>query len=510
MPYYLGIDIGTYQSKGVIMDGDCTLIAQASTPHGMDNPLPHYFEHDAEQVWWADFCLLSRELLRLSGLDASDIRAVGASTLGSDCLPVDKECTPLRKAILYGIDARSQAEIAWMTEYYGPEKVRELFGRDICSGDVAAKILWLKNNEPDIHAKAHKFLTGSSYMAAKLTGNFVVDAFLGMASFRPLYREDGTIREDMCAPYCRPEQLAVGKPVISLAGSVTEKAAAETGLRAGTPVIVGTGDSASEAVSTGVVRPGRMMVQFGSSVFMYACTDQPFSDNRMRGNNYLVPGTYSVNAGTNNCGVLQKWYRDTLFPDMVAAEKAGSCNAYDAMLAEAEQVRPGCDGLITLPYFAGERTPINDPRARGMLFGMRLEHTRGHMYRSALEGIGFSVAQHLDVLRENGVEPNRIMAVGGGVKNRSWMQMVADICGRPFHLAEVTVGASYGDALMAAAGVGDVDGFPGIEAKIKVAETFTPDPATHALYKPYRELFDSLYPRERDAMHQLDSIASAG
>lgn len=258
-PYYIGVDIGTSQSKGVIMDQSCRIVHQASVDHTMEHPQPGFYEHDAQQVWWGDFCILSRRLLEESGIDPAEIAGVGGSTLGSDCLPVDEACRPLRKAILYGIDARAQEEIRWLEDYYGPERVRELFGRPICSGDVAPKILWIKRHEPEVYARTYKFLTGSSYLTAKLTGEYVVDQFLGQASFRPLYRPDGTIREEECGLYCRPEQLAQTRQVHAIAGYVTEQAAQETGLRPGTPVITGTGDSSAEAISTGVLAPGDML-----------------------------------------------------------------------------------------------------------------------------------------------------------------------------------------------------------------------------------------------------------
>ena len=185
--YFLGIDIGTFSSKGVLVGEDGRVKARASVPHTMENPAPGYFEQDAEQIWWGDFCKLSKELIQTSDISPEEIGAVGASTLGADCLPVDEEGKPLRKAILYGIDARCTEEMEEMTSYYGEERVQELFGRPICSGDVAAKILWLKKNEPEVYKKACKFLTGSSYVTAKLTGNYTVDRFLGIASFRPFY-----------------------------------------------------------------------------------------------------------------------------------------------------------------------------------------------------------------------------------------------------------------------------------------------------------------------------------
>ena len=200
--------------------------------------------------------------------------------------------------------------IQWLTGYYGPERVKKLFGRPICSGDVAAKILWIKNKEPEVYAKAHKFLTGSSFITAKLTGEYVVDRFLGLASFNPLYdQETWQPVPELCAPICRPDQLAVVKEANDIAGYVTAQAAAETGLAEGTPVITGTDDSGAEAISTGVVEPGKMMVQFGSSIYMILGTKELVDDDRLWREQFIVPGLCDISAGTNAAGSLTKWYR---------------------------------------------------------------------------------------------------------------------------------------------------------------------------------------------------------
>ncbi len=499
----MGIDIGTYESKGTITDTQGHVVAFASEKHGVENPKPNYYEHDADQVWWHDLCILSQRLLKQSEIRKNQILGLGVSTLGTNCLPVDRNLKPLRKAILYGIDARSQKEIEYLTNYYGEEQVKRLFGRPICSGDVCAKILWIKNNEPEVYEKTYKFLTGTAYLVAKLTGSFVIDRFLGIASLRPLYHADGSIRSEMCSPFCRPDQLPEGRVVTDIAGQVTAQAAEATGLAEGTPVIVGSGDSSAEAVSTGVIHPGDVMLQLGSSVFIYCCTEQMIEDDRVRGNNFLIPNTYSVAAGTNNCGTITKWFRDNLYPEAVAREKTDGINAYETMMEKIDQIPIGSDGLVTLPYFAGERTPINDPNARGLLIGLKLSHTKHHLYRSALEGIAFSVAQHIDILKEHGISPLRIMAVGGGTKNRIWMQMMADIIGEPVHMADVTIGASYGDALMAGIGVGIFKNFQDLQRIIRPAITLFPNQDHHFRYQKYRRIYDAAYLANRELMHQL-------
>jgi len=499
---YLGIDVGTYESKGVLIDEDCRLVAQCAVKHGLENPQPNFFEHDAEQVWWGDFCQVSRSLLAASGLRGSDIACIGSSALGADCLPVDEACRPLRKAILYGIDARASAEMAFLSETYGPEEVNRIYGRPICSSDVAPKILWIKNHEPEVYRRTHKFLTATSYLTAKLTGQYVIDKFL-INTFAPAYRSNGSIDAQGCALFCRPEQLAQCRATTDIVGQVTARAAAETGLAEGTPVITGTDDSGAEAISTGIFQPGDMMIQVGSTCYMIYCADRLVLDDRLWHDTFIIPGTYSVSAGTNTAGTMTRWYRDNLFFDALADQERTGRNAYQAMLDGIEDIPPGSEGLVTLPYFAGERTPINDPLARGVVFGLTLSHTRRHLYRSALEGVGYSIAQHLDILKEHDLPLKKIMVAGGGAKNLPWLKIIADITGQTIQIPQVTLGAAFGDALMAALAAGRYRSFADFADVIQPGGVFLPDEGRHATYGAYRRVFDRLYLSTQDLMHAL-------
>lgn len=504
--YFMGIDTGTFESKGVILNDRFELVAEHAVAHGMENPKPNHFEHDAEEVWWHDFCVISNTLIEKAGIDPGDILAVGASALGADCLPVDENCKPLRKAILYGIDSRATDEMEELTAHYGKGQIQEWFGRPLCSSDVMPKILWIKNKEPEVYAKTHKFLTGSSYLTAKLTGEYVVDRFLGLASFNPLYQADGTPDPETCKIICRPDQLAEVKSTIDIAGRVTEAAAEETGLRAGTPVIVGTDDAGAEAISTGVLQPGDMMLMFGSSLYMILCTDRMIDDDRLWREEFIIPGTFDISAGTNTAGTLTRWYRDQIFDDMTSKEEETGTNAYALMMNGISEIPIGSDGLVTLPYFAGERTPINDEKAKGVLFGLTLQHTKQHLYRSALESVGYSIAQHFAIMEEHKVPIRKIMAVGGGTKNPEWMQMIADITGKEIHTAKITIGASFGDAMMAAMGVEFLPDFDAFASVIQPGESYQPNERHYARYRQYQHIFDTLYQSTKDLMHRLDAI----
>jgi len=499
----MGIDTGTFASKGVIIDTDGNVIAESSSEHGMENPKPSYYEHDADAVWWHDFCAISNDLIAKSGVNPQSIKGVAASALGADCLPVDEECRPLRKAILYGIDARALDQCAELTDLYGKERINDWFGRPLGSSDVMPKILWVKENEPEVYAQTHKFLTGSSFITAKLTGAYWVDKFLGLASFNPLYDSDGAPDAKLCEPVCRPDQLARVGETTDIAGYVTKRAARETGLAEGTPVTVGTDDSGAEGISCGIGRLGDLMLQFGSSIYMFLVADRLVDDDRIWRERFIIPGTFDMSAGTNTAGTLTRWLRDQVFGELKQAEEAGGENAYAAMAREAEGISPGSDGLICMPYFAGERTPINDPDARGAFFGLKLSHTRAHLYRAGLEGVAYSINQHFKIFEEDGVPVRRVMAAGGGTKNATWMQIVSDVTGKSISVPAIGIGASYGDAMMAAVGTGCWDGFEELAGKVRPGSTFEPNMENHVAYERYQAIFDELYPATKNLVHRL-------
>ena len=500
--YYMGIDTGTYETKGVLLDEEGAVVAQASAPHEPETPGPNQFENDAEGVWWRDFCLVSRELLRLAQVPCQEVACLGISVMGPDVVAVDRQCRPLRKAILYGIDSRAVQEIAYLNEYYGRERAMELFGHPICSDDAAAKILWIKNNEPEVHSRAYKFLTGTSYICAKLTGRYVIDQFLAKADFRPLYNDSGRI-DDEALLYCRKDQLAETAPAHAVAGFLTEEAAQATGLAAGTPVNVGTGDSAAESISCGVVQPGNMMIQLGSTMFVYYCSSRRVVNDCIHGGDFVVPGTYKLSAGTNTAGTLTRYLRDNFYPDLVAAEKGGGENAYSAMAKRAGRIPAGSEGLILLPYLAGERSPIQDPEAKGMVFGLTLAHTRDHLLRAGLEGVAFSARQIVDAIDGCQLPVHQIMVVGGGSRNPVWLQILADVLGRPVSTPKVPLGACYGDGLMAMMAAGALGDFQALGRMVAPGERFLPQPENRQLYDRYGKIYADLYRNTRDQMHLL-------
>ena len=493
MNYYMGVDVGSSSSKGVLIDRNAEICAEYSCLHDMENPKPGYFEHDAEKVWWGDFCEISRKLLSESKVDPRDIKGVGVSALGADCVPVDEQCRPLRKAILYGIDARAEEELKEIENYIGADRIKEMRGNPLCSEDVFAKSLWIKNKEPEIYEKTYKFCTGSTYLTAKLTGIYVLDDYLAQLCYFPAYRTDGTLAEEMVAPFIDPSMMPYTAKCTDIVGKVTKEAAGQTGLAEGTPVITGTDDAGAEAISAGIVQRGDTMIMLGSSMYMISLSDHPIADARLWNCPYLIPGIPSIQGATNNMGTVTKWLKEKLFPELEEAEKEGGENAYAAMVKLGESVPPGSEGLMALPYFSGERTPINDPYASGVLFGLRLHHDRRHIYRAFLEGIACGIAQNISVLEENRVAIRQLIATGGGTKNPLLLQILADVLGREIFVPEVTIGASYGDAVLSMIGCGELSSFEEAKKLFRYDVSYKPDETKYRFYREQLERFDKLY-----------------
>lgn len=496
MSYYLGIDIGTFESKGVLVDGGGAIVASAVRPHKMLVPQAGWAEHRPREDWWGDFAAISRQIVADSRVPPSEIRSVGASAIGPCMLPVDEAGEPLMNGVLYGVDTRAAKEIAELTEAIGDDVLLDRCGNALTSQSVGPKILWLRRNRPEIFARTRKILTATSYLIFRLTGRYVIDHYTA-ANSSPLYFVDeldwsDSLSRDIIGLDCMPE---LGWTT-DIAGGVTLAAAAETGLAAGTPVIVGTVDAASEAISVGVLHPGEVMLMYGSTIFIIMITADRVRDPRLWYAPWLFPGEHASLSGLATSGTLTHWFRDNFARDLDPA------TATTALVAEAEESPPGAKALIVLPYFSGERTPIHDPDAKGVVFGLSLTHTRGDVFRALLEGIAFGTRHILDTYVEAGQDPRQILAVGGGTRNRVWAQATSDISGRKQVVRRITSGAAYGDAFLAALGVGDVK--PGdIATWNPIVSEFVPDPANADAYGKQYAIFRDIYPRTRDLMQRL-------
>ena len=503
----MGVDIGTYESKGVLVSLDGKVIASAVQPHKMLFPKAGWAEHDPELTWWGDFLAISKKLLSTPDVKNSDIKGISVSAIGPDVLPIDENFMPLRMGILYGVDTRAVEEIRELNEKHGSKNIFQATGNALSSQSTGPKVLWIKKNEPEIYSKARWFVDATTFIVARLTNKVVVDHYSAGAQvpfYDPISKSWNPL---MCEGILDVSQLPEIHWSDEVIGEISLKAAEQTGLFPGTPVLTGTIDAGAEALSVGVTKPGEMMLMYGSTIYIVQVTDnEDARDERLWASPYLFKGTWCLQAGMATSGALTRWFKDQFAIDLILAEEDGGALAYKVLAESAAGVEPGSEGIIVLPYFSGERTPLNDPLAKGTIFGLNLTHTRAHIYRAVLEGMGYGVKQHVDLFKEMNVTPSIIKSVGGGTKNPAWLQIISNISGVPQEIAPITVGASYGNALLAGIGVGLVSGPEAIREWQEGFRMVTPDPKLTEFYLPLSKIYNELYYATKDLMHRLHKL----
>jgi xylulokinase len=470
------VDVGTSSTKGVLVDPEGAVLRSATREHAVDRPHPGWVEMDG-RVWWQEFASISRELLAAGDVE---VTAVGVSGMGPCVLLTDSEGCPLRPAILYGVDTRATRQIQALTEEFGAQQILDRCGSVLTTQAVGPKLRWVAEHEPDLFARARRLFMPASWLAYQLTGRYGLDIH-SASQCTPLFDTDAL---DWFRPWADRIAGDVELPPLSWAGDalgeVTAAAAAETGIPAGVPVITGTIDAWSEAVSVGAHHTGDLMLMYGTTMFLVHTVAERVTTPSMWGTVGALPGTRNLAGGMATSGAITGWLR----------ELVGSPD-YPRLLAEAEASGPGARGLLMLPYFAGERTPVMDPDARGIIAGLTLRHTRGDLYRAALEATGLAVRHNVEVMEQAGADIRRVVAVGGGTRGDLWTRVVSDITGLSQVIPAKTIGASFGAAFLAAQLGGPVS----IEQWNPPVATRTPDPATRAgydeLYALYRELYTS-------------------
>jgi xylulokinase len=480
----LGVDIGTSSSKGVLVDLAGRVLASAVREHAVQRPAPGHVEMDAA-VWEDEFVSLARELLPAA---EGDVVAVGVSGMGPCVLLADADDRPVRPAVLYGVDTRSGAQIARLDRELGSEEIIRRCGSALTSQAAGAKIAWIAEEEPEAYARARRLFMPSSWLVRRLTGSYVLDHH-SASQCTPLY---DTHEQRWYEPWAARVAPGLELPELrwsgEAAGTVTAEAAAATGLPAGIPVITGTIDAWAEAVSVGAHGVGDLMLMYGTTMFLVHTVPGPVTSPSLWGTVGALPGTRNLAGGMATSGAVTSWLRE-LFgsPD------------YAELVDLAERSGPGANGLLMLPYFAGERTPVMDPQARGVVAGLTLSHTRGDLYRAALEATAYGVRHNVETIEAAGGDIRRVVAVGGGTRGGLWTQVVSDVTGRPQEIRRQSVGASYGGALLAAQLVTDAD----VDAWNPVQEVVRPQEATAAGYAEGYRLYRELYTASADVVHAL-------
>lgn len=501
--YILAHDLGTSGNKATLYGVDGTLAASALAEYPTAYPGPGCAEQDTED-WWRAVCTATRELLEKSGAAPKDILCLSFSGQMMGCLLVDREGKPLRPALIWA-DTRAGKQEREMTKRLGMERVYRLTGHRLSASYSAAKLLWVREREPEVYKRARKLLQAKDYMVYRLTGRFATD--YSDASGTNLFDiQRKCWSEEILDAFGIPAgMLPEAFPSATAAGGLLPQAAAETGLLAGTPVVLGGGDGSCACVGAGAVDEGSSYCVLGSSAWISFARRSPVFDPEMRTFNWvhLDPELVTPCGTMQAAGLSYNWYRSTLCTGEAAEARDAGESVYARIDRGAAASAPGAGGVMYLPYLLGERSPRWDHDARGAFLGLSASTAKGDMSRAVLEGVGMNLKIILDIL-ERDCPAETLTVIGGGARGDVWLQILADIWQKELEVPADPEGASsMGAAVCAGVGVGIYDNYAAVERFRKPGRVFRPDPALGDFYRRRMEIFNRAYEALRDVSRLL-------
>jgi xylulokinase len=497
--YILAHDLGTTGNKATLFDSQGKVCASSFYGYSVDYPYPNWAEQNPED-WWQAVCVSTGRLIADAKIIPQDVACVSFSGQMMGCVPVDRHANPLRRAIIWA-DTRAVPEAQQLIEHVGFAQAYRITGHRASSSYPAAKIMWVRNHQPEIFNQTYKFLLAKDFIVARLTGRFVTD--YSDASGTNLYDLQNW---DWSAVML--EAAGLDRKVLpdlhrstEVVGEITSQAAGAVGLAAGTPVVIGGGDGCCAATGAGVVRDGSAYNYIGSSSWIGIATSEPVYDPEMRTFTFahLVPGLFSPTGTMQAAGGSYQWLRDNFcLTEKEEAARLG-VSPYELMNQMALKSRPGASGLLFFPYLLGERSPRWNPNARGAFFGLSMAHRREDVIRATLEGITLNLRVILEAFQKQGVPIKSMRVIGGGASGAAWRQIMADIYGmpveRPALLAEAT---SFGAALAGGIGVGIYKDFSMAEELTPIVDTAQPNmelkPVYDRLYQIFNRAYDAFVP----------------
>jgi xylulokinase len=479
----VGIDSSTTATKAVLVGPDGAVVSVGVSEYGYETPRDGWSQQHPH-LWWDATVAALRLALQAAELPGSSIAAVGLTGQMHGSVLLDASGDVVRPALLWN-DQRTAAQCDEIRTRVGPHRLVELTGNDALTGFTAPKLLWVRAHEPQAWARVRHVLLPKDFVRHRLTGGFATDVADASGTLLLDVPQRRWSAEVLQALDIDPHLLPTLHEGPDVTGSVCQAAAEATGLRAGTPVVAGGGDQAATAVGVGAVTPRVGALSLGTSGVVFMPTAGPVVEPRGRVHAFChaVPDTWHVMGVMLSAAGSLRWYRDTLAPEVPFAD----------LVAEAEAVPAGCDGLRFLPYLTGERTPHPDPDARGAFVGLTVRHTRAHLTRAVLEGVAFGLRDGLELMRAAGVPvPDELRVSGGGSRSPLWRQVVADALGVPLVATATTEGAAYGAAVLAATAAGWYpDAREASAAMVRPGERTDPGDADYAA--AYAS-FDRLYP----------------
>ena len=503
----MGIDIGTSGCKITVFNFKGNVISTYLGEYETHYPGTGCVEHDPDD-WWQAVCKGVKYFKTEQSINPKEIAAIGVDGLSWAGLPVDEEGNPLRNVMIW-LDRRAEKQAQWMKEEIGEEKLIQLNGNPVDPAYITPKMLWIKENEPDIYNKTHKFLQSNGFIVYKLTGKFSQDYSQGYG-FHFFDMNSGAYDKKIASQLgLSLDKVAPIYNCHQVVGEVTKTAARETGLVSGIPVVAGGLDAACCTLGAGVIKPGQTQEQGGQAGGMSIQVDSPKFHPKLIFGYHVIPDQWLLQGGTTGGGGTLRWFEQQLgaHEDKIADKR--DISSYQVMDEEAAEINPGSDGLIFLPYMAGERSPIWNSKARGVWFGLSYDKTRAHLIRSMMEGVGFSLLHNLKTAAEVGAQVTELNSVGGAANSKLWTQMKADITGNKFNVPYSDHATTLGGAILAGVGAGIYQDFEeAVERTIKVQRTHEPDMKKHETYQRYYDLYLELYEQLEESYETLYELAN--
>ena len=507
MAYVIGVDCGTSGTKTVLFDEKGKVIASATVEYPMYQIKNGYAEQDPAD-WRGAMLNTIQAVIAKSGVDSEDIKGIGISGQMHGLVMLDNDGNVLRKSIIW-CDQRTEKEVEQMNELVGRDKLIEITATPALTGWTAAKILWVKNNEPQIYEKCRHILLPKDYLRYVLTGEFATEVS-DASGMQLLDVPNRCFSKEICDGLgIDMSMLAKVYESCEVTGKVTASAAKLTGLKEGTIVVGGAGDNAAAAIGTGVCADGKAFTTIGTSGVVFAHTSKISIDPKGRVHTCCaaVPGSWHVMGVTQGAGLSLKWFRDNFCGSEKETAKYMGVDEYYLMDNEAATVPVGANRLLYLPYLMGERTPHLDPNARGVFFGLSAMHTKKEMLRAVMEGVTYSLRDCVEVFREMDINVSDMMACGGGGSSPLWRSMLADLYNCPVKTASSKEGPALGVALLASVGAGIYSSVPeACEAVVKTDKVQEPDTKNVPEYEKYYRLYTEIYPALKEQFRKLGAM----
>lgn len=490
--YLLGIDIGTSACKAALFDRKGQVLVAANGEYPVYYPEEGWAEQNPEE-WWSAVCEAVRQVIRKAGIQPEEIAGVGIDGQSWSAIAIDKGGKVLTNTPIW-MDTRAQSICDRLNEEIGEDEIFRIAGNSLQPSYTTAKILWYKENLPEVYSKIYKILQSNSYIAFKLTGQISQDLSQGYG-LHCFNMRTGQWDEEMCRKMGIPRDfLPEIVPSDRIIGTVTKKAAEESGLAEGTPVAAGGLDAACGTLGAGVIHSGETQEQGGQAGGMSICIEKYQADPRLILGFHVIPGKWLLQGGTTGGGGVMRWFeREFADYERLMREQTG-ISSLDQLNEIAEKVKPGCDGLVFLPYMAGERSPIWNPYAKGVFYGLDFSKTKGHMVRACMEGVAFSLRHNLETAEEAGAKAEILRAMGGSANSLLWTQIKSDVTGKTMAVPASDTATTLGAALLAGVGTGFYKDYEEAVAEtVKVTRKHQPDPEKKAVYDKNYETYLELY-----------------